>query len=88
MPRFYLICIFLFAPHFISAQGSRADSLFATGDYLAARAEFERMVFEADNPAEARVALLRKSQRFKAERDFANAYQTLQRIAEAEAIHN
>lgn len=84
MPRFYLICIFLSAPHFISAQGSMADSLFATGDYLAARVEFERMVFEAANPAEARVALLRKSQCFKAEGDFANAYQTLQRIAEAE----
>lgn len=83
MPRYYLICIFLSVPLFINGQHV-ADSLFAAGDYLAARVEFERMVFAAAHPREAQFALLRKSQCFKAQGDFANAYQTLQRIAEDE----
>jgi len=84
MLRYYLLCIFLFVPRFISAQHV-ADSLFAAGDLLGARVEYERSIFSGGSPVTVNELLLKKSFCFKAAGDFQSAYQTLQRATETEA---
>ncbi|GHN00887.1 hypothetical protein WSM22_23760 [Cytophagales bacterium WSM2-2] len=76
MIRSYLICIFLCAPFFINAQTEKADSLFARGEYLKSRIEYERLLYlgHADNRI-----LLKKSYCLKAEGKYEEAYNTLQR---------
>lgn len=75
-----MICIFLCAPFFINAQIQKGDSLFAKGDWLAARVAYERELFLGVNSSEVfNTLLLKKSYSFKAEGNFDAAYQTLSR---------
>ncbi|MBS1681117.1 MAG: hypothetical protein JST48_05345 [Bacteroidetes bacterium] len=76
--RSYSICIFLCAPFFTKAQELRlADSLFARGEYLHARVEYERLLYKST--PNSNLILLKKSYCLKAEQKFENAYSTLQR---------
>ncbi len=73
-----MICTFLCAPFFISAQETRAaDSLLAAGAYLPARVSYERLLFKGNR--EGNVLVLRKSYSLKAEGNYADSYTTLQR---------
>lgn len=78
MTRFYLTCTFLCAPFFINAQETKkADSLFLTGEYLQARVEYERSLFNGSGNVN--TLLLKKSYCLKAEGKYDLAFNTLAR---------
>jgi hypothetical protein len=78
MTRFYLICTFLCVPYFIKGQATgKGDSLFQRGQYMQARVEFERQLFEGN--VNSNELILKKVYCFKAEKKFDEAYATLQR---------
>ena len=73
-----MICTFLCAPFFIRAQeASKADSLFAVGEYLPARVAYERLLFNGHSASH--LLILKKSYCLKAEGNYEDAYNTLQR---------
>lgn len=73
-----MTCIFLSAPFFTRAQGvEEADSLFRKGQFLAARVGYERLLFE--QRGNANELLLKKSYCLKAEGNYDQALQTLER---------
>lgn len=77
MIKYYLICTFLCAPFFIDAQTKLADSLLAAGNYLQARVAYERLLYQGYSlPND---VLLKKSYCLKAQSQYEEAYNTLQR---------
>lgn len=79
MNRYFLICTFLFARLFADAQSNVGDSLFAAGDYLAARVAYERAIFSTNLIRDVNSLLFKKSRCFTKEEKFNEAYETLMR---------
>jgi TM2 domain-containing membrane protein YozV len=83
--KYCLTCIFLFAI-FLTDGFPRerifriSDSLYSAGQYRDARIELEKIFFFSDNPQVQTQALIRKAACFKAERNFQEASETLNRI--------
>jgi len=76
--RFCLICIFLCARFFTSAQTlPQADSLFQRGEFLQAGIAYERLIYQGDKRVN--TLLLKKAYCYKARHLYEEAYQILQR---------
>lgn len=76
---FFWICISLFAPCSGKAQITRADSLIHAGEYLAARVELERLIYQGQSQPHSNEIFLKKSLCYKATREYDKALATLQR---------
>lgn len=77
--QFLWICIFLFVQFSGNAQVTFADSLFNANNYLEAGIEYERLLFEGSSDLTINEILLRKSYCYKAQNNFEQALETLQR---------
>jgi tetratricopeptide (TPR) repeat protein len=79
--KFYWACIFLCSTFLARAGDSRvADSLFAAGNFSRAALEYERVFFTDTSMAGKNMALLHRSQCFKNQNNFSEAYNTLKRV--------
>lgn len=79
MMQFLWICTFLFAQFSGKAQVAFADSLFKANHYLEAGVEYERLIFQGNSGLSTNEILLRKSYCYKAQNNFEQALETLQR---------
>lgn len=79
MYRYCIIFIFLCATVSVTNAQNLADSLFASGSYSKAAMEYERLIFNATSRDEVNLNIIKKARCQKAQKQYADAANTLQR---------